>query len=137
MRLAWGLAAIAAMLACNDGADRGNKPSPSGSARASASAPAALAPAEEAKALILTRCSPCHGATGKGDGPASATLSPKPRDFTSKEWQKTMSDGQLRSVIVKGGPVLGKSPLMPPNPDLEAKPAVVDELVKLVRGFGG
>jgi len=26
---------------------------------------------------------------------------------------------------------------MPPNPDLEAKPEVVDALVKMVRGYGG
>jgi hypothetical protein len=39
-------------------------------------------------------------------------------------------------VILKGGGAVGKSPLMPSNPDLESKPAVVDELVKIVRGYG-
>jgi cytochrome c5 len=128
------IVALVAILACDD--PRADRAKPAPSARSALSAPTALAPADEARAILQSRCAACHGALGKGDGPSSATLNPRPRDFTSKEWQKTMSDGQLRSVIVKGGVVLGKSPLMPPNPDLESKPAVVDELVKLVRGFG-
>ncbi len=33
------------------------------------------------KGLFETTCSPCHGPDGKGDGPAGATLNPKPRNF--------------------------------------------------------
>jgi mono/diheme cytochrome c family protein len=33
------------------------------------------------KGLYETTCSPCHGPDGKGDGPAGATLNPKPRNF--------------------------------------------------------
>ena len=104
------------------------------------SAPASSAPAspvDEAKALAQNRCASCHGAGGKGDGPNAATLPVKPRDLSQKEWQKSVSDAQIRAVIVKGGAGVGKSILMPPNPDLEAKPEVVDALVKLVRGYGG
>lgn len=79
----------------------------------------------------------CHGASGKGDGPTAATLNPKPRDLSSKEWQKSLSDAQIHAVIVKGGVATGKSALMPANPDLEDKAAVVDELVKIVRAYGG
>ena len=79
----------------------------------------------------------CHGSGGKGDGPTAATLNPRPRDLSSKDWQKSMSDGQIRTVILQGGVGLGKSPLMPPNPDLADKPAVVEELVKIVRSYGG
>lgn len=32
-------------------------------------------------------CASCHGTTGRGDGPASAALNPKPRDFTSGYWK--------------------------------------------------
>jgi len=32
---------------------------------------------------FATHCVTCHGATGKGDGPASYLLFPKPRDFTA------------------------------------------------------
>lgn len=131
------LAACAAMMLafCNE--NRADHAAPKPSAQAS-SAPSisARSDADEAKQIASVRCSTCHGPAGKGDGPSSATLVPKPRDFTNKDWQKTMSDAQLRSVILKGGPALGKSPLMPANPDLEGKPAVVDELVKIVRGYG-
>jgi hypothetical protein len=47
-----------------------------------------------------------------------------------------MSDGQVRTVILQGGVGVGKSPLMPANPDLADKPAVVEELVKVVRHYG-
>jgi caa(3)-type oxidase subunit IV len=34
------------------------------------------------KELFATNCASCHGAEGHGDGPASAALNPKPRNFT-------------------------------------------------------
>ena len=47
----------------------------------------ALAPftaaAQDAAALYRARCAVCHGAEGRGDGPAAPLLAPKPRDFTS------------------------------------------------------
>ncbi|MHB8483428.1 MAG: c-type cytochrome [Nitrospiria bacterium] len=36
-----------------------------------------------AQQIYEKRCSGCHGIEGKGDGPASERLVPKPRDFTS------------------------------------------------------
>lgn len=36
------------------------------------------AAAEAGKAVYETNCTSCHGATGKGDGPAGASLNPKP-----------------------------------------------------------
>ncbi len=41
------------------------------------------APPTPAEEVFATHCATCHGATGKGDGPASYLLFPKPRDFTS------------------------------------------------------
>jgi len=49
--------------------------------------------------------------------------------------QASVKDEQLREIIVNGGAAVGKSPGMPPNPDLEQKADVVGELVKLVRAF--
>lgn len=123
----------AMLVSCNENRADHAAPKPSGAAASSAPS---ISATDEAKQVAQTRCAMCHGASGKGDGPNSATLVPKPRDLTSRDWQKTMSDAQIRSVILKGGPALGKSPLMPSNPDLESKPAVVDELVKIVRGYG-
>jgi hypothetical protein len=70
-----------------------------------------------------------------GDGPGSAALDPKPRDFTSADWQASVTDDHLKKIIVYGGAAVGKAATMPPNPDLEAKPEVVAELVKHVRGL--
>jgi mono/diheme cytochrome c family protein len=89
----------------------------------------------EAQEIFNTRCVTCHGADGKGTGPAAASLNPKPRDYTDSAWQSSVTDDDLRKVIVKGGAAAGKSPLMPPNPDLEGKPAVVDGLVAKIRSF--
>ena len=91
----------------------------------------------EAKTIFTTRCATCHGTDGKGKGPASITLNPKPRNYTDGAWQKSVTDDHIAEIIVKGGAAVGKSPLMPPNPDLESKPAVVTSLVGIVRSFGG
>jgi mono/diheme cytochrome c family protein len=95
-----------------------------------------MAPADEAKQTFSTLCVTCHGADGKGDGVAAANLNPKPRNYTDKAWQASVTDDQLAKVILEGGAAVGKSPLMPPNPQLKDKPQVIAELVKIVRGFG-
>lgn len=90
-----------------------------------------------AKEIYESRCSACHGVSGKGDGPGSAALNPKPRNFTDAAWNKAISDDNLRKVIIYGGAAVGKSPMMPASPDLDSKPEVVDGLIKKVRAFGG
>lgn len=55
------------------------------------------------KKLAEQSCAPCHGAGGKGDGPAAATLQPKPADWTSKVVQD-QSDGELFWKITTGNP---------------------------------
>jgi mono/diheme cytochrome c family protein len=34
--------------------------------------------------IYYYRCMPCHGVTGRGDGPAADTMWPRPRDFTAE-----------------------------------------------------
>ncbi len=92
--------------------------------------------AQEARNTFNTLCSTCHGQSGKGDGIAAATLDPKPRNYTDKAWQASITDDQIKQTIVKGGAAMGKSALMPPSPQLADKPEVVNELVKIVRSFG-
>lgn len=89
----------------------------------------------EAWELYTARCSVCHGTEGDGDGPASASLNPKPRAFSDAQWQDSVDDNHVSTIIVKGGPAVGKNALMPPNPDLENKPEIVDDLVNIVREF--
>ncbi len=104
-------------------------------AAAQPTAAAAGDAAAEAKSLFKTRCVICHGENGKGDGPTAAALNPKPRNYTDAAWQKSVTDADLAKIIVEGGQAVGKSPLMPANPDLKAKPEVVNELVKIIRSF--
>jgi mono/diheme cytochrome c family protein len=87
--------------------------------------------------MFAERCSPCHGPSGKGDGVAAAALNPKPRNYTDKAWQASVTDEQIRKTIIYGGAAVGKSAVMPSSPDLDAKPEVVEGLVKMVRSFGG
>jgi mono/diheme cytochrome c family protein len=58
-------------------------------------------------------CSMCHGLAGKGDGPASAMLSPKPRNHTDGEYMNKLTDEYLFKVVKEGGASVGKSSLMP------------------------
>ena len=85
--------------------------------------------------MFNTLCSTCHGQSGTGDGVAAASLNPKPRNYTDKAWQASVTDDQIRKIIVEGGAAVGKSQLMPASPQLKDKPEVVNELVNIVRGF--
>ena len=44
--------------------------------------PAKPIPASDGAAMFKGWCGPCHGVSGKGDGPAAAALNPKPADLT-------------------------------------------------------
>ena len=90
----------------------------------------------EAQKIFAQRCVMCHGASGHGDGVASANLNPKPRNYTDAAWQASVKDEDLTKIIVGGGDAVGKSIMMPANPDLKDKADVVAGLVKIVRGFG-
>lgn len=92
--------------------------------------------AYEARALFDNTCSTCHGADGRGDGSAGKDLNPKPRNYTDKAWQRSVTDDHIRDIILRGGAALGKSPKMPAQTQLADKPGVVNELVKIVRSFG-
>jgi hypothetical protein len=78
----------------------------------------------------------CHGVDGSGNGPAAATLQPKPRNYTDAAWQASVTDEQLRETILKGGAAVGKSAAMPGQPQLKDHPEVLDGLVQIIRKFG-
>lgn len=90
----------------------------------------------EARQTFHTLCATCHGESGHGDGIAAANLNPKPRNYTDKRWQASVTDDQIRFIILNGGAAAGKSPVMPASPQFKDKPGVVDELVRIVRSFG-
>jgi mono/diheme cytochrome c family protein len=93
------------------------------------------AAAQEAEEIFSTRCVTCHGPQGAGDGPASAGLTPKPRNFRDGTWQESVSDAHIENIIRYGGAAVGKSAAMPANPDLTGKPAVVAALREHVRSL--
>lgn len=90
---------------------------------------------QEAKTLFESLCFTCHGTTGKGDGPGSGALDPKPRSFSDAAWQDSVTDEQISKAIVYGGAAVGKSAIMPANPQLKGKKETLAALVKIVRGF--
>jgi len=89
----------------------------------------------QAEAMFQTVCATCHGMDGTGNGPAAANLNPKPRNYTDAAWQASITDDQIKQTILKGGQGVGKSPMMPGQPQLESQPEVLDGLVKIIRGF--
>jgi high-affinity iron transporter len=75
-------------------------------------APAALAKADAAKGekLYQANCAMCHGATGKGDGPAAASLKPAPRDLVNGKYTHGSSLEEVTATIENG---IEKSPMPP------------------------
>jgi cytochrome c553 len=129
------LAVVLLALAPACGRSAAAPPSPSPDPVASAD-PSGPDPAEEARKTFDSICASCHGQSGMGNGPGAAQLNPKPRNYTDKAWQKSVTDDQIKQTILLGGAAVGKSPSMPAQPQLKDKPAVVAELVKIVRSFG-
>ena len=86
-----------------------------------------------ARQLFTMRCQSCHGPEGKGNGPASATMNPKPRNYTSRKWQKSVTDEKIAETIRKGGAAMGLNPMMPAQQDLTDEQLA--GLVKLIRNF--
>jgi mono/diheme cytochrome c family protein len=102
---------------------------------ASAAPPKVKPDMKKAAEIFAQRCASCHGATGVGDGPAAAALQPKPRNFKDPAWQKSVTDAHIEKVIAEGGPAVGKSPMMPPNPDLANDKAVLAGLRQYIRNL--
>ena len=69
--------------------------------------------AKAGKLKYDANCAGCHGAAGKGDGPAAAALNPKPGDMTDGKTMKALSDKYLFDIIKDGGAAQKKSPIMP------------------------
>lgn len=135
------------VLACGGESEAPAPAAPAAPAPAPAAAPAApAAPTAggagaseaarlEAEQIFKTRCVTCHGPQGAGDGPASAGLTPPPRNFQDPAWQTSVTDAHIEQIVQYGGAAVGKSAAMPANPDLMGKPEVVTALRAYVRGL--
>jgi mono/diheme cytochrome c family protein len=132
---------IAAVLLSSCGKNSSPPPPSSGSPNAQPeSGPSHPRPAtgqlSQAGQLFATFCAACHGTDGTGKGPAAEALNPKPRNYTDPAWQASVTDEQLKEIILKGGQGVGKSPAMPGQPQLQDQPEVLEELVQIIRRFG-
>lgn len=65
------------------------------------------------KEVFAGKCSPCHGLTGHGDGPAAASLQPKPRNLSDAKYVSALTDEHIFKTVSEGGAAVGKSPAMP------------------------
>lgn len=97
-----------------------------------------LEPAERVALKYEQSCSRCHGYDGRGaDGMTfgEAGENIDPRDFSSAEWQASVTDEHILEVVRKGGEAVGLSRYMPPWDG-----AFTDEewphLVAMIRAFG-
>jgi cytochrome c553 len=111
-------------------------PPPSNGQLTQESGPPPAQPASDAaRAYFAQTCALCHGADGTGNGTMAAQLNPRPRNYTDANWQASITDDEIKQIIVVGGQGVGKSVSMPPNPGLKNNPAMLDGLVKIIRGF--
>ena len=62
----------------------------------------------EGKALYQKNCQLCHGASGRGDGPATQYVKPAPADISSAAAQAAMTDGGMFWKLTTG-----KEPMPP------------------------
>lgn len=83
-------------------------------------------------------CWTCHGQEGKGDGPASVSLNPKPRDLSKADFvydaNKSGTPGEdedLALIIKKGPAAFGGSNAMPPFAHLSDQQ--IDDIVAFIR----
>jgi mono/diheme cytochrome c family protein len=82
------------------------------------------------KALYQQNCLPCHGATGRGDGPVGLTLNPRPADLSIHAVPGVHTDGQLFNWINNGFP---NSPM--PAFGQRLSPTQRWDLVNFIRTF--
>ena len=67
---------------------------------------------DQGRQIYKEYCMQCHGATGRGDGPAASGLEPKPAIHANMAFEKLPRD-YVYNMIYYGGPSMGKSPTMP------------------------
>lgn len=87
---------------------------------------------ERGQTVYTQNCAPCHGPKGKGDGPAAATLNPKPRDHSNGQYMDQLSDQKIADTVRMGGVISGY-PNMPSSPHIQGEDMAA--LVAFVRSL--
>ncbi|HEY7739889.1 MAG TPA: cytochrome c [Steroidobacteraceae bacterium] len=132
------LAAVLMATGCSKKEAEPAAPSEAAAPIAEAPAAEAAAPAAEAVAAAPAAgdagatayqmyCVTCHGASGKGDGVAAASLNPKPADFSAGAFKYDANGNgakgevdDIKAIVHDGAAKHGGSPLMAPWPMLSA-----------------
>jgi mono/diheme cytochrome c family protein len=97
----------AGLLGCSPATSAPPAPSPEASPPAPAPAPEAEAspspPADRGATVFAQHCASCHGATGRGDGPAGQALDPPAADLVGPRAEHLRGIPR-RSIIEEGRP---------------------------------
>ena len=90
---------------------------------------------EAGKDNYIGNCSPCHGLTGKGDGPLADSLGEgiKPRNVSDAQLLTTRTDEFLFKVVKFGGASVGFSEAMPDWKDTFTD-VEIKQIIQYVRG---
>jgi mono/diheme cytochrome c family protein len=112
-RIAAGFVVLAVVALGTDGLRAQAKPAPAAKPIANPKAlknpvAADAASVDAGRALYAKFCRACHGAEGKGDGPAAAAMKDvKPADLSDAKWTNGSTDGEIYASIHDGiGPKL-------------------------------
>lgn len=81
-----------------------------------------------AKTQYVSLCAPCHGESGRGNGPAAVGLTPRPRNFAEPGFLAERTDQDLIAMITNGK---GSMPAF--KPQLSARQ--IAQLAAYIRGF--
>jgi mono/diheme cytochrome c family protein len=127
------LSALGLAIGCSGGgaSQAADKPAATASSPGKVVTPVML---EKGRGIYKANCVPCHGESGKGDGPGAGVLKPPPRDHTDAAYMGTLSDKEIADVIKMGGAIKGR-PLMPSHPQISGTD--MDSLVAYIRTLSG
>lgn len=65
---------------------------------------------EAGRSIYNSRCWPCHGPTGRGNGPAAVALKPPPADFTDPNQVVARTGSRLYKALTSGVPGTAMAP---------------------------
>lgn len=122
------------LAACGGGTTDTSAPEPPAEYKGKTNPVAGQADAASAGGTIFAeRCASCHGAAGLGDGPAAASLDPKPANLSAVE--KGLGDDFIFWRIMDGGSMAPFNSSMPAQKGILTDDQVW-QLVTFIRTLG-
>ena len=82
---------------------------------------------DQGRQLYVSNCRPCHGATGRGEGPSATSLTVSPGDLSEPHVMDLLTDSAIASLVEHGAREMPASPHIR-GPDLTALVAFVRSL---------